>query len=146
MRHVSRPTELLWIGCLTGSIWTQKFKSVTLIPSTNSQTCWHRKFSSDARNHFVCLFNISHFSSTCCIKNFSFISCSTMAKKIQNQNEEERVVSKSRPVAMKISSFIATSSSTASSPIVSKSPGLPKAARWALNQAHSTQRRRLKCD
>ena len=33
MRHVSRPTELLWIGCLTGLIWTPKFKSVTLTPN-----------------------------------------------------------------------------------------------------------------
>ena len=32
-------TELLWIGCLTGLIWTQKFKSVTITPNTNSQTC-----------------------------------------------------------------------------------------------------------
>ena len=34
------PTELLWIGCFTGWIWTHKFKSVTLTPNTNSQTCW----------------------------------------------------------------------------------------------------------
>ena len=32
-------TELLWIGCLTRRIWTHKFKSVTLTPHTNSQTC-----------------------------------------------------------------------------------------------------------
>ena len=34
------PTELLWFGCLTGSIWTQKSKSVTWTPSTKSQTSW----------------------------------------------------------------------------------------------------------
>ena len=33
------PTELLWIGCVTGLIWTQKIKSVTLTPNTISQTC-----------------------------------------------------------------------------------------------------------
>ena len=32
------PTELLWIGCLTGLIWTQKFKIDTSIASINSQT------------------------------------------------------------------------------------------------------------
>ena len=37
-------------------------------------------------------------------------------------------MSKSRPAAMKISSFIATSSSAASSPIASKSPGMPIAS------------------
>ena len=51
-----------------------------------------------------------------------------MAKRIQNQKEEERVVSMSRPAAMNLSSFfIATSSSTASGPIVSKSLGMPTA-------------------
>ena len=59
---------------------------------------------------------------------FSLISCSTMAKRIQDQKEEERVDSKSRPAAMNMSSFIATSSSTASSPVVSKSPGMPVAS------------------
>ena len=75
-----------------------------------------------------------------------------MAKKIQNQKEEERVVSKSWPAVMGMSSyFIATSTSAASSPIATKSPVMPIAsgrpiAGWVLNQAHSTQRRRLKCD
>ena len=59
---------------------------------------------------FICCINISHFSSTCCTKNFSLISCSTMAKRIQDQKEEERVVTKSRPAVMNLSSFIATSS------------------------------------
>ena len=45
--------------------------------------------------------------------------------RIQNQKEEERVVSMSRSAVMNISSFIATSSSTASSPIASQSPGMP---------------------
>ena len=49
-----------------------------------------------------------------------------MTKRIQNQKEEERVVSKSRPAVMNMSSyFIATSFSAASSPIASKSPGMP---------------------
>ena len=52
-----------------------------------------------------------------------------MAKRIQNEKEEERVVSKSRPAVMNMSSFlIATSSSAASSPIASKSPRMPIAS------------------
>ena len=52
-----------------------------------------------------------------------------MAKRIKNQKEEARVVSKSRPAVMNVSSyFAATSSSAASSPIASKSPGMPTAS------------------
>ena len=49
-------------------------------------------------------------------------------ERIQEQKKEDRVVSKSRPAAMNLSAFIATSSSTASSPIASKSPGMPIAS------------------
>ena len=53
-----------------------------------------------------------------------------MAKRIRNQKEEERVVFKSRPAVMNMSSyFIATSSSAASSPTASESPGMPTASR-----------------
>ena len=69
-------------------------------------------FTRDEWNNLLHLFNISHFSSICCTKNFRWISCSTMAKRIQDQKEEDRVVSKSRPAAMNLSSFIATSSSS----------------------------------
>ena len=85
-------------------------------------------FSRDEWNNLLHLFNISHFSSNCCTKNFSLISFSTVAKRIRNQKEEDRVVSKSRPAAMNLSSFIATSSSTASSPIASKGLGMPIAS------------------
>ena len=85
-------------------------------------------FTRDEWNHPLRLFYISHFSFTCCTKDFSLKSCSTMAKRIQNQKEGERVVSKSRPAVMNLF-FLATSSSTASSPIASKSPGMPIASR-----------------
>ena len=49
-------------------------------------------FTRDEWNNLLQLFNISHLSSTRCTKNFSLISCSTMAKMIQEQKEEERVV------------------------------------------------------
>ena len=75
------------------------------------------------RDEWNNLLHLSNISSTCCTKNFSLISCSTMAKRIQNQKEEERVVSKSRPAVMNMSSyFIATSSSAASSPLASTVP------------------------
>ena len=88
-------------------------------------------------NNLLHLFNISHFSSTCCTKNFSLVSCSTMGKWIQNQ-EEERVVSKSRPAAINLSSFSATSSSIASSPIAPKSPGMPIAS-WKPDSRMSVE-------
>ena len=71
-----------------------------------------------------------------------------MEKRIQEQQERDRVVSKSRLV-MNMSSFlIATSSSAASSPIASKSPGTVGASekpgsRMNLEQVHSMQLQRL---
>ena len=52
-----------------------------------------------------------------------------MTKRIQEQKEEGRVVSKSRPAAMNLSSPIATSSSSASSSIACESLGMPIASR-----------------
>ena len=52
-----------------------------------------------------------------------------MAKRIQEQKEGERDESKSRPAVMTVSSYlIATSSSAASSPIASRSPGMSEAS------------------
>ena len=80
-------------------------------------------FTRDEWNNLLRLFNIRNFSSLRCTKSFSLISCITMAKRIQEQSEEERVVSKSRPAVMNMSSYLmSSSSSAASSPIASKSP------------------------
>ena len=80
------------------------------------------KFKRDELNNLLHLFNICHFSSLRC-QNFNLISCTTKAKRIQEPKEGERIASKSR-LAMNVSSFlIATSSSAASSPIASISPG-----------------------
>ena len=60
-------------------------------------------FTRDEWNNLPHLFNISHFSSTCCAKNSSLISCSKkMANRVQEQKKEERIVAKSRPTAMKL--------------------------------------------
>ena len=82
-------------------------------------------FTRDEGNNLLHLFNISHFSSTCCAKNSSLISCpSTMAKWMQEQKGDERIVAKSKSTATNLSSFIPTSSSSTTSPIASKSPGI----------------------
>ena len=47
-------------------------------------------FTRDEWNHLLCLFNISHFSSTVC--------SDTMAKRSQQDSGEERVKAKSRPM------------------------------------------------
>ena len=81
-------------------------------------------FTRDEWNNLLHLFNVSHCSSPRCTKNSSLICCTSMAKKNQEQQEGERVVSKSRPVTNVSSCLIATSSSAATSPIASKSPGM----------------------
>ena len=119
MRHVSRThrVSLDWLY-----LDPKIPKSVTLTPNTNSQTCWLKGIQTrDEWNNLFHLLTISYFSSTWCTKNFSLISYSTMAKRMHDQEEEEeRVVSKSRPAAMNLSSLMATNSSTTSSPIASK--------------------------
>ena len=60
-------------------------------------------FTLDEWNHLLCLFNISHFSSTVC--------SDTMAKRSQHDSGEERVTAKSRPMM----SFIARAPSHVSS-------------------------------
>ena len=82
-------------------------------------------FTRDEWNNLLHVFNISHFSSTCCAKNSSLISCSkTLAKRMQEQEGEERSVARSRSTAMNLSCHVPTSSSSEKSPIASKSPGI----------------------
>ena len=80
-------------------------------------------FTRDEWNFLLHLFNISHFSYTCCAKNSSLMRCpKTMAKRMQEQKGEEGSVAKSKSTAMNLSSHVPTSSSSAKSPIASKSP------------------------
>ena len=63
-------------------------------------------FTRDEWNHLLCLFNISHFSSTVC--------SNTMAKRSQQESGEERVTAKSRPMMKLIArtpSFVSSSTS-----------------------------------
>ena len=69
-------------------------------------------FTRDEWNNLLHLFNISHFSSTCCAKNSSLISCpKTMAKRMQEQKGEEIIVAKSKSTAVNLSSHCPTGSS-----------------------------------
>ena len=78
----------------------------------------------DEWNNFLHLFNISHFSSTSCVKKSSLISCpKTMAKRMQEQ-KEEIIVAKSKPTVMNLSSTVSASSSSSKDPIASKSLGI----------------------
>ena len=92
------PTELLLIDCLTQLIWIQRFDSSMSTPNTNSQTFWQEgNFTRDERNKLFHWFNISHFSSFCCAQNFSLTSCTrTMAKGMQEQQRNNRIVAKSK--------------------------------------------------
>ena len=66
-------------------------------------------FTRDEWNHLLCLFNISHFSSTVC--------SAAMAKRFQQDSGEERVTAKSRPM-MNLTARMPSvvSSSTSSNP------------------------------
>ena len=66
-------------------------------------------FTRDEWNHLLSLFNIGHFSSTVC--------SAAMAKRIQQESEEERVTAKSRPM-MNLTARMPSvvSSSTSSNP------------------------------
>ena len=140
-------TELLWIGCLTGSTWTPRSKSVTLTPNINSQTLWPKGISTrDEWNNLLHMFKISHFSSTCCAKDSSLISCPTMAKRIQEQKEEEIIVSKSKPTAMNLQQWTCL--------LLFRQVPHPQQVRlhlkvrgcqWESIQTLLTQRRLLKC-
>ena len=72
-------------------------------------TCRHAtkgNFTRDEWNHLMCLFNISHFSSTVCSEG--------MAQRVQQDSGEERVTAKSRPMMSLIARAPSTLSSSAS--------------------------------
>ena len=51
-----------------------------------------------------------------------------MAKRMQEQKEGDRIVAKSKPTAMNVTSTVSSSSSSVNHPIASKSPGILKAS------------------
>ena len=85
------PQSNSWFFFLTDSIWTTKIQIKYI--DTKKQLAdilTKGNFTRDEWNHLLCLFNISHFSSTVC--------SDTMAKRSQHDSGEERVIAKSRPM------------------------------------------------
>ena len=85
------PTELRLVGCSIELTWTPKIQ-IKYIDTKNqlADILTKRNFTRDEWNHLLCLFNISHFSSTVCYDTF--------AKRSQHDSGEERVTAKSRPM------------------------------------------------
>ena len=84
MRHVSRThrVALDWLIDQFGPKIQTKNQLADIVTKGN--------FTRDEWNHLLCLFNISHFSSTVCYE--------AMAKRSQQDSGEERVTAKSRPM------------------------------------------------
>ena len=103
-------TELHLIGCLIESTWTTKIQ-IKYIDTKNqlADILTKGNFTRDEWNHLLCLFNISHFSSTVC--------SDSMAKRSQQDSGEERVTAKWRPMMSLIARVPSNvSSSTSVSP------------------------------
>ena len=128
MRHVSR-THRVALDWLFDRINLDSKISIKYVDTKHQLADILAKgnFTRDEWNNLLHLFNISHFSSICCSLNFSSTSCpETMAKRMQEEKGEERIVAKSKPT-LNLVSHAATNSSTVQSPITSKSPGILRA-------------------
>ena len=81
MKHVSRThrVALDWL-----------FDRINLDPNIQTDTLTKGNFTRDEWNHLLCLFNISHFSSTNCLE--------VMSKRTQKDAGDERVTAKSKPM------------------------------------------------
>ena len=82
---------MLLIGYSIELIWTPKSKSHTLTPKNQlADILTKGNFTRDEWNHLLCLFDVSHFSSTDCSE--------VMSKRTQKDSGEERVTAKSKPM------------------------------------------------
>ena len=91
MRHVSR-THRVALDWLFDRINLDSQIQIKYIDTKNQPADILTKgnFTRDEWNHLLCLFNISHFSSTDCSE--------VMSKRTQQESGEERVTAKSRPM------------------------------------------------
>ena len=110
MRHVSR-THRVALDWLFDRINLDTKIQIKYIDTKNqlADILTKGNFTRDEWNHLLCLFNISHFSSTVC--------SDTMAKRSQQDSEEERVTAKPRPMMNLIArtpSFVSSSTSVSS--------------------------------
>ena len=91
MRHVSR-THRVALDWLFDRLNLDPKIQIKYIDTKNqlADILTKGNFTRDEWNHLLCLFNISHFSSTNC--------SDTMAKQSQQDSGEERVTGKSKPM------------------------------------------------
>ena len=91
MRHVSR-THRVALDRLFDRINLDSKIQIKYIDTKNelADILANGNFTRDEWNHLLCLFNISHFSSTACT--------AAMAKRAQQESGEGRVTAKSRPM------------------------------------------------
>ena len=107
MRHVSR-THRVALDWLFDRINLDPKIHIKYIDTKNQLADMLTKgnFTRDEWNHLLCLFNISHFSSTICSE--------VMSKRLQQDSGEERVTAKSRLMMNLIArtpSFVSSSTS-----------------------------------
>ena len=107
MRHVSR-THRVALDWLFDRINLDTKIQIKYIDTKNqlADILTKGNFTRDEWNHLLCLFNISHFSST--------VRSDTMAKRSQQVSGGERVTAKSRPMMNLIArtpSFVSSSTS-----------------------------------
>ena len=107
MRHVSR-THRVALDWLFDRIDVDPKIQIKFIDTKNqlADILTKGNFTRDEWNHLLCLFNISHFSSTVC--------SDTMAQRSQQDSREDRVTAKSRPMMNLIArtpSFVSSSTS-----------------------------------
>ena len=108
MRHVSR-THRVALDWLFDKITLDSIIQIRYIDTKHQITDMLTKenFTRFEWNNLLHLVNISHFSSICCAKNSSLISCTkTMTKRMQKQKEEEIIVAKLKSMAMNLDQFI----------------------------------------
>ena len=111
MRHVSRTHRVALDGLFDRINLDPKIQ-IKYIDTKNqlADILTKGNFTRDGWNHLLCLFNISHFSSTVCSE--------AMAKRVQQDSGEERVTAKSRPMMSLIARAPSNlSSSTSESPV-----------------------------
>ena len=125
------PTELRLIGY---SIELDPKIRIKYIDTKNqlADVLTKGNFTRGEWNHLLCLFNISHFSSTVC--------SDAIAKRVQQDSGEERVTAKSKPMM----SLIARASSTLSSS-ASESPGQKSYGSQSPWSAKAEKDDRIKC-
>ena len=97
MRHVSR-THRVALDWLFDRINLDPKIQIRYIDTKHqiADMLTKANFTRDECNNLLRLFNISHFSSLCCAKNFSLISCTkTMAERMPEQKEDNRIEAES---------------------------------------------------